>query len=97
MRLGLARRSGQFVRLRLALGPREWNDDATAGAGRQLRHPRIDDHLDIPVLAEGHINTPTQAAEALARGAYAVVVGTATTRPIAITTHFTEALRNQRS
>lgn len=48
--------------------------------------------LDIPVFAEGRIGTPDQAAEALGRGAWAVVVGGAITRPGAITSRFVARL-----
>ncbi len=48
--------------------------------------------LHVPVLAEGRITSPQQAAEALARGAFAVVVGGAITRPAAITARFVAAL-----
>ncbi|WP_078849615.1 N-acetylmannosamine-6-phosphate 2-epimerase [Streptomyces sp. NRRL F-5126] len=47
---------------------------------------------DLPVIAEGRIGTPDEAAEALRRGAHAVVVGTAITAPGAITARFTAAL-----
>ncbi|MFE6184482.1 N-acetylmannosamine-6-phosphate 2-epimerase [Streptomyces sp. NPDC056465] len=42
----------------------------------------------VPVVAEGRINTPEEAAEALARGAHSVVVGTAITAPTALTSRF---------
>ncbi|NGN67946.1 putative N-acetylmannosamine-6-phosphate 2-epimerase [Streptomyces sp. A7024] len=48
--------------------------------------------IRTPVVAEGRIATPAQAAEALAAGALAVVVGTAITSPTALTRSFTEAL-----
>ncbi len=44
-------------------------------------------------LAEGRIRTPEEAAEALRRGAYAVVVGGAITRPELLTARFAGALR----
>ncbi|MFF2327995.1 MULTISPECIES: N-acetylmannosamine-6-phosphate 2-epimerase [unclassified Streptomyces] len=44
--------------------------------------------IDVPVVAEGRINTPGDAAEALARGAHSVVVGTAITAPTALTARF---------
>ncbi len=47
----------------------------------------------IPVIAEGRIATPEQAAHALALGAHAVVVGSAITRPQCITAAFVEAIR----
>ncbi|MFF4889367.1 N-acetylmannosamine-6-phosphate 2-epimerase [Micromonospora chersina] len=48
--------------------------------------------LPVPVVAEGRINTPEEAAEALRRGAHAVVVGTAITRPAVVTSRFAAAL-----
>ncbi|MEO1131769.1 MAG: N-acetylmannosamine-6-phosphate 2-epimerase [Cyanobacteria bacterium J06639_1] len=47
---------------------------------------------DVPVFAEGRYNTPALAAEAIARGAWAVVVGTAITRPVTITSWFQQAI-----
>ncbi len=47
----------------------------------------------IPVIAEGRIATPEQAAHALALGAHAVVVGSAITRPQWITARFVDALK----
>ena len=44
------------------------------------------------VIMEGRIWTPAQAAEALRRGAHAVVVGTAITRPVEIVRRFAAAL-----
>lgn len=44
--------------------------------------------IDVPVVAEGRINTPEEAAEALTRGAHSVVVGTAITAPTALTARF---------
>ncbi|MEV7853253.1 putative N-acetylmannosamine-6-phosphate 2-epimerase [Streptomyces sp. NPDC088183] len=44
--------------------------------------------IDVPVVAEGRINTPEEAAEAVARGAHSVVVGTAITAPTALTARF---------
>lgn len=44
--------------------------------------------LSIPVIAEGKINLPSQAAHMLQLGAHAVVVGSAITRPQLITQSF---------
>ena len=44
--------------------------------------------LHIPVIAEGRISTPAEAAQALGLGAHAVVVGSAITRPQVITREF---------
>ncbi|MCY0895372.1 MAG: N-acetylmannosamine-6-phosphate 2-epimerase [Alicyclobacillaceae bacterium] len=51
------------------------------------------DRLRIPVLAEGRLRRPEQAAECLAAGAFAVVVGSAITRPQEITNWFVESMR----
>ncbi len=48
--------------------------------------------LDLPVFAEGRIRTPGQAAEAIALGAHAVVVGTAITDPTTIASWFVAAV-----
>ncbi|GGS64228.1 N-acetylmannosamine-6-phosphate 2-epimerase [Streptomyces griseoviridis] len=48
--------------------------------------------ISIPVVAEGRISSPEEAAEALACGAHSVVVGTAITAPTALTARFVGAL-----
>lgn len=50
--------------------------------------------LKTPVIAEGRIGTPQQAASALDAGAFAVIVGTAITRPDAIVRHFVGQMHN---
>jgi putative N-acetylmannosamine-6-phosphate epimerase len=47
--------------------------------------------LPVPVVAEGRFDTPELVAEALKRGAHAVVVGTAITNPREITKKFVRA------
>jgi N-acylglucosamine-6-phosphate 2-epimerase len=47
---------------------------------------------DLPVMVEGRVHTPTHAAEAIARGAFSVCVGTAITHPTTITTWFRDAV-----
>jgi len=49
--------------------------------------------VKVPVLAEGRIESPQQACEALEAGAYAVIVGSAITRPETITRRFVSALQ----
>ena len=51
---------------------------------------------EVPVIAEGRIWHPEEAVRALDAGAYAVVVGTAITRPWEITGRFSRALNNRR-
>lgn len=48
--------------------------------------------VSIPLIGEGRIWEPREAVEALMLGAYAIVVGTAITRPMNITKRFTEAI-----
>lgn len=48
--------------------------------------------LPIPVIAEGRISTPDQAAHALELGAFAVVVGSAITRPQWITRQYAQRI-----
>lgn len=49
--------------------------------------------LTIPVIAEGRIQEPSQVEEVLRLGAYAVVVGSAISRPQLITKRFADAAR----
>ena len=48
--------------------------------------------LGCPVIAEGRIRTPLQAADAIRTGAFSVVVGSAITRPEHITSWFSSAI-----
>jgi len=50
--------------------------------------------LRIPLIVEGHISQPEEVRRALHLGAYAVVVGSAITRPESITARFVEATRH---
>ncbi|SHN76840.1 N-acylglucosamine-6-phosphate 2-epimerase [Paenibacillus sp. ov031] len=52
--------------------------------------------LKIPVIAEGRISIPSQVEEALDLGAYAVVVGSAITRPQLITRQFAAVTKKAR-
>ncbi len=51
--------------------------------------------LTVPVVAEGRISSPEQAAHALDLGAFAVVVGSAITRPQAMTERFSAAVKKR--
>jgi len=51
--------------------------------------------LSVPVIAEGHIWTPDQASAALDAGAFAVVVGSAITRPRLLTERFVRTLHDR--
>lgn len=53
---------------------------------------QLTDATPIPVIAEGRVDTPLLASEALRAGAFAVVVGTVITRPHVMVRRFAEAL-----
>ena len=53
---------------------------------------RLVRELHVPVIVEGHISQPDEVNRALALGAYAVVVGSAITRPESITARFVKAM-----
>ncbi|MEJ5262548.1 MAG: N-acetylmannosamine-6-phosphate 2-epimerase [Ignavibacterium sp.] len=50
--------------------------------------------VKIPVVAEGRINSPEAAKKMIELGAFAVVVGTAITRPHIITSWYVDAIKN---
>jgi len=50
-------------------------------------------HANVPVIVEGRVWTPEHAKKALGLGAYAVVVGTAITRPRVVTRRFVDAIQ----
>lgn len=49
----------------------------------------------VPVLVEGHVSRPEEVARALDLGAWAVVVGSAITRPETITARFCQAIHER--
>jgi len=56
---------------------------------------RLADSLVVPVVAEGRILHPGEAAHALELGAYAVVVGAAITKPTVITQMFVHEIQSK--
>lgn len=48
--------------------------------------------VEVPVVAEGHIQTPAEAQRCFALGAWAIVIGSAITRPVELTQKFAEAI-----
>jgi N-acylglucosamine-6-phosphate 2-epimerase len=53
---------------------------------------RLAKEMTVPVIVEGHITQPDEVKRALDLGAYAVVVGSAITRPESITARFVRAI-----
>lgn len=49
--------------------------------------------LELPIIAEGRVNTPELAAECIQQGSHAVVVGSAITRPQFITMEFNNEIQ----
>lgn len=68
-------------------------------AGEKIKSPNFElvkslvDKIKTPIIAEGRINTPQDAKRMIELGAFAVVVGTAITRPHIITSWFVEAMK----
>ncbi|MFK3960777.1 N-acetylmannosamine-6-phosphate 2-epimerase [Pseudalkalibacillus hwajinpoensis] len=54
---------------------------------------RLAERISVPIVAEGRYWTPDEAVHALEIGAFAVVVGSAITRPQIITKRFTDQLK----
>lgn len=69
-------------------------DQAEAGPSFKVLEECVAE-CDCPVFAEGRYNTPADAAAAIARGAHAVVIGSAITRPHLITQWFVKAISNK--
>ncbi len=66
--------------------------EKTEGPDLEFLKQALEASSDIPVFCEGRLHTPEQAHDALAAGAWAVVVGTAITHPTSITGWFKSAL-----
>ncbi|MDO4538452.1 MAG: N-acetylmannosamine-6-phosphate 2-epimerase [Coriobacteriales bacterium] len=52
---------------------------------------------DVPIICEGHVHTPADAAAAMQAGAWAVVVGTGITHPTSLTSWFVSAIEEATS
>ncbi|WP_047046924.1 N-acetylmannosamine-6-phosphate 2-epimerase [Vibrio mexicanus] len=57
---------------------------------------RLSQALTIPVIAEGRVSTPNHVSQAMAAGAWTVVVGSAITRPQLITQKFVSAIQAEK-
>jgi len=66
-----------------------YTERSTSTPGPDLRLLKaLVKRVETPVICEGRVNTPTDAAAAFAAGAFAVVVGTAITNPLEMTRRF---------
>lgn len=66
--------------------------EKTEGPDLELLREAVGIAGDVPVICEGRIHTPEQAAQAMEAGAFAIVVGTAITHPTSITGWFVDAI-----
>ncbi|MBS5011066.1 MAG: N-acetylmannosamine-6-phosphate 2-epimerase [Bifidobacterium longum] len=66
----------------------------TEGPDYELLAQMLERHPHVPVICEGRIHTPSDAAKAIEMGAWAAVVGTAITHPMTITSWFADAVRS---
>ncbi len=89
-----AQQAGADVLATTLAGYTEHGRPARPGPDLDLISELVQD-TRLPVIAEGRFFDPAQAAEALARGALAVVVGGAITRPQEITRRFAQALQQR--
>lgn len=64
----------------------------TPGPDLELLSEMVGEFGELPVFCEGRLHTPADAAEAIRRGAWAAVVGTAITHPTSITGWFAAAV-----
>lgn len=77
---------------------RGYTDDTFSSAGFEPEFVKdLVARLTVPILAEGRVQTPEEAVSALRAGAFAVIVGSAITRPELVTSRFTSALANNNS
>lgn len=66
--------------------------ESKSGPSLELLRKIVKEMPDYPVISEGRYNTPAEAAEGIKAGAWAVVVGSAITRPHLITEWFVKAV-----
>ena len=64
----------------------------TDGPDFELLEQAVAEFPELPIICEGRVHTPAQAAKVMEIGAWAVVVGTAITHPTSITQWFGEAV-----
>ena len=69
--------------------------EKTDGPDLELLTQMVEAFPGVPVICEGRVHTPAQAAQVMNAGAHAVVVGTAITHPTSITTWFRQAVEER--
>ncbi|QKS73348.1 N-acetylmannosamine-6-phosphate 2-epimerase [Paenalkalicoccus suaedae] len=76
-------------------GYTSYTDSSQAGPDRELLRA-LSNEIEVPIIAEGRVRTPEEAVDMLKLGAYAVVVGSAITRPQQITKGFVNLIAKER-
>lgn len=71
--------------------------EKTEGPDLELLASIIQEFPGVPVICEGRVHTPGDAAAAIGAGAFAVIVGTAITHPTSITGWFKAAVEGARA
>ena len=61
------------------------NTTMDEGPDLPILRQAVEEFPDVPVICEGHVHTPADAAAAMGVGAWAVVVGTGITHPTSLT------------
>lgn len=69
--------------------------EKTSGPDLEFVRAAVREAGDIPVICEGRIHTPDEAAAAIEAGAFACVVGTAITHPTSVTSWFADAIQGK--
>ncbi|WP_022868506.1 N-acetylmannosamine-6-phosphate 2-epimerase [Schaalia vaccimaxillae] len=69
--------------------------EMTDGPDMEFLSQVLEEFPEVPVICEGRVHTPEQAAAVMQAGAFAVVVGTGITHPTRITTWFTKAIEGR--
>ena len=68
------------------------NTTMDEGPDLPILRQAVEEFPDVPVICEGHVHTPADAAAAMGVGAWAVVVGTGITHPTSLTKWFCAAI-----
>ncbi len=68
------------------------NTTMDEGPDLPILRQAVEEFPDVPVICEGHVHTPADAAAAMGAGAWAVVVGTGITHPTSLTKWFCAAI-----
>lgn len=92
---GAVAAGADLVSTTLSFGKPATQTTMDEGPDLALLRQAVDEFPEVPVMCEGHVHTPADAAAAMRAGAWAVVVGTAITHPTSITSWFRAAVEEK--